>query len=121
MGQFDRPKSETDRARDPVVQGSIPDHWHLYPRPPRCAPPGDRGSGARHTCAGQRGLRGAAAEWWVARPFVLAWDADVPTIAKLAISIARKMNALIFLVPEDIVDVRPRLVRFVPPRFIAWL
>lgn len=30
--------------------------------------------------------------------------------AKLAISIARKMNALIFLVPEDIVDVRPRLV-----------
>jgi plastin-1 len=32
--------------------------------------------------------------------------------AKLAISIARKMNALIFLVPEDIVDVRPRLVRF---------
>lgn len=32
--------------------------------------------------------------------------------AKLAISIARKMNALIFLVPEDIVDVRPRLVCF---------
>ena len=31
-------------------------------------------------------------------------------LAKLAISIARKMNALIFLVPEDIVDVRPRLV-----------
>lgn len=30
--------------------------------------------------------------------------------AKLAISIARKANALIFLVPEDIVDVRPRLV-----------
>ncbi|KAJ7611151.1 fimbrin [Mycena rosella] len=30
--------------------------------------------------------------------------------AKLAISIARKMNALIFLVPEDIVDVRPRLI-----------
>jgi len=30
--------------------------------------------------------------------------------AKLAISIARKMNALIFLVPEDIVDVRPRLM-----------
>lgn len=30
--------------------------------------------------------------------------------AKLAISIARKMGALIFLVPEDIVDVRPRLV-----------
>ena len=28
----------------------------------------------------------------------------------MAISIARKMNALIFLVPEDIVDVRPRLV-----------
>ncbi len=37
---------------------------------------------------------------------------DVPQTAKLAISIARKMNALIFLVPEDIVDVRPRLVRF---------
>lgn len=34
-----------------------------------------------------------------------------PSTAKLAISIARKMNALIFLVPEDIVDVRPRLVR----------
>ena len=31
-------------------------------------------------------------------------------VAKLAISIARKLNALIFLVPEDIVDVRPRLV-----------
>ncbi|KAN0085963.1 Calponin homology domain containing protein [Tylopilus felleus] len=30
--------------------------------------------------------------------------------ANLAISIARKMNALIFLVPEDIVDVRPRLI-----------
>jgi len=30
--------------------------------------------------------------------------------AKLAISIARKLNALIFLVPEDIVDVRSRLI-----------
>jgi plastin-1 len=30
--------------------------------------------------------------------------------AKLAISIARKLNAVIFLVPEDIVDIRPRLV-----------
>ncbi|EJD43453.1 Ca2+-binding actin-bundling protein [Auricularia subglabra TFB-10046 SS5] len=30
--------------------------------------------------------------------------------AKLAISIARKMNATIFLVPEDIVDVRARLI-----------
>ncbi|KAF8810927.1 hypothetical protein BYT27DRAFT_7253232 [Phlegmacium glaucopus] len=30
--------------------------------------------------------------------------------AKLAISIARKMNTLVFLVPEDIVDVRPRLI-----------
>ncbi|KIJ28647.1 hypothetical protein M422DRAFT_76823 [Sphaerobolus stellatus SS14] len=30
--------------------------------------------------------------------------------AKLAISIARKMGALIFLVPENIVDVRPRLI-----------
>lgn len=36
---------------------------------------------------------------------------DFDLLAKLAISIARKMNALIFLVPEDIVDVRPRLVR----------
>jgi plastin-1 len=39
-------------------------------------------------------------------------DSSVLVTAKLAISIARKMNALIFLVPEDIVDVRPRLVRF---------
>ena len=31
------------------------------------------------------------------------------SIAKLAISIARKMNALIFLVPEDIVDIRAKL------------
>jgi len=30
--------------------------------------------------------------------------------AKLAISIARKINAVIFLVPEDIVDIRPRLI-----------
>jgi len=30
--------------------------------------------------------------------------------AKLAISIARKMNATIFLVPEDIVDIRSRLI-----------
>lgn len=37
---------------------------------------------------------------------------DAFPTAKLAISIARKMNALIFLVPEDIVDVRPRLVSF---------
>jgi len=35
----------------------------------------------------------------------------VDNLAKLAISIARKMNALIFLVPEDIVDVRAKLVR----------
>ena len=34
-------------------------------------------------------------------------------LAKLAISIARKMNALIFLVPEDIVDIRPRLVSLI--------
>ena len=33
--------------------------------------------------------------------------------AKLAISIARKLNAVIFLVPEDIVDIRPRLVSIV--------
>ncbi|KAJ7466682.1 calponin homology domain-containing protein [Mycena galericulata] len=36
--------------------------------------------------------------------------ADVAGLAKLAISIARKMNALIFLVPEDVVDVGPRLI-----------
>jgi len=54
-------------------------------------------------------------------------------IAKLAISIARKMGALIFLVPEDIVDVRPRLVCLIkigscacrlthsPPRFLHSL
>ena len=41
----------------------------------------------------------------------------LPFPAKLAISIARKMNALIFLVPEDIVDVRPRLVR--PSLFLS--
>lgn len=35
--------------------------------------------------------------------------------AKLAISIARKLNALIFLVPEDIIDIRPRLVRLLSP------
>lgn len=34
--------------------------------------------------------------------------ANIP--AKLAISIARKLGALIFLVPEDIVEVRPRLL-----------
>lgn len=40
----------------------------------------------------------------------------LPFTAKLAISIARKMNALIFLVPEDIVDVRPRLVSLILAR-----
>jgi plastin-1 len=35
--------------------------------------------------------------------------------AKLAISIARKLGATIFVVPEDIVDVRARLVR----RFVS--
>ncbi|KAN0085998.1 hypothetical protein V8E55_007132 [Tylopilus felleus] len=50
------PKSETDRARDPVVQEPIPDQRHLYPRPPPRAPSGDRRSGTRHTCAGERGL-----------------------------------------------------------------
>jgi hypothetical protein len=39
--------------------------------------------------------------------------------AKLAISIARKMGALIFLVPEDIVDIRPRLVRDSVARHLA--
>ncbi|KAE9398048.1 Ca2+-binding actin-bundling protein [Gymnopus androsaceus JB14] len=42
--------------------------------------------------------------------FLSLLEAIRPGIPKLAISIARKMNALIFLVPEDIVDVRPRLV-----------
>ncbi|KAH7345622.1 fimbrin [Rhizoctonia solani] len=37
-------------------------------------------------------------------------DEEKKQNAKLAISIARKMNALIFLVPEDIVDIRPRLI-----------
>ena len=47
---------------------------------------------------------------------VLRWGV---MIAKLAISIARKMNALIFLVPEDIVDIRSRLVRsFLFPHLI---
>ena len=48
-------------------------------------------------------------------PFFSAstWDAaNASTTAKLAISIARK-NALIFLVPGDIVDVWPCLMRFV--------
>ena len=51
----------------------------------------------------------------VRHPFVsaLAWDAaNALTTAKLAISIARK-NALIFLLPGDIVDVWPRLMCFV--------
>ena len=39
----------------------------------------------------------------------------VDNVAKLAISIARKMNALIFLVPEDIVDVRAKLVSVFSP------
>jgi len=34
----------------------------------------------------------------------------VLTIAKLAISIARKIGAVIFLLPEDITQVRSRLV-----------
>ncbi|GAO46375.1 putative fimbrin [Saitoella complicata NRRL Y-17804] len=37
-------------------------------------------------------------------------DEDCLLNAKLAISIARKVGALIFLVPEDIVDVRSRLI-----------
>jgi plastin-1 len=37
-------------------------------------------------------------------------DEDKRLNAKLAISIARKLGALIFLVPEDIVEVRPRLI-----------
>jgi hypothetical protein len=53
----------------------------------------------------------------VGRLLLGAMDADART-AKLAISIARKMNALIFLVPEDIVDVRPRLVCFQP--WLVW-
>lgn len=37
-------------------------------------------------------------------------DDECKNNAKLAISIARKLGALIFLVPEDIVDVRQRLI-----------
>ena len=48
-------------------------------------------------------------------------DFDFALIAKLAISIARKMNALIFLVPEDIVDVRPRLVSVAHFQCSHWL
>jgi hypothetical protein len=42
-------------------------------------------------------------------------------VAKLAISIARKMNALIFLVPEDIVDIRARLVCVIPSPLLTIL
>ena len=34
------------------------------------------------------------------------------TLAKLAISIARKIGAVIFLLPEDITQVRARLVTY---------
>ncbi|GAA5933759.1 hypothetical protein JCM10213_008586 [Rhodosporidiobolus nylandii] len=37
-------------------------------------------------------------------------DEECKANAKLAISIARKLGSLIFIVPEDIVEVRPRLV-----------
>ncbi|KDN36712.1 hypothetical protein RSAG8_10641, partial [Rhizoctonia solani AG-8 WAC10335] len=47
-------------------------------------------------------------------------DEDKKQNAKLAISIARKMNALIFLVPEDIVDIRPRLVRVHSAFVTSW-
>ncbi|KAB5591427.1 Fimbrin [Ceratobasidium theobromae] len=45
-------------------------------------------------------------------------DEEKKQNAKLAISIARKMNALIFLVPEDIVDIRPRLLDVVDDEII---
>lgn len=48
-------------------------------------------------------------------PFLNYTNVLMKFSAKLAISIARKMNALIFLVPEDIVDVRQRLVDFRSP------
>lgn len=37
-------------------------------------------------------------------------DDDATLNARYAISIARKIGATIFLLPEDIVEVRPRLV-----------
>ncbi|GAA5990071.1 hypothetical protein JCM11641_001026 [Rhodosporidiobolus odoratus] len=40
--------------------------------------------------------------------------------AKLAISIARKLGSLIYLVPEDIVEVRPRLVLTFCAALMAW-
>ena len=53
--------------------------------------------------------------------FLLNYISESLRIAKLAISIARKMNALIFLVPEDIVDVRPRLVCHFFKYFSRWV
>ena len=38
-------------------------------------------------------------------------DDDATLNARYAISIARKIGATIFLLPEDIVEVRPRLVK----------
>lgn len=40
----------------------------------------------------------------------LTIDDDATLNARYAISIARKIGATIFLLPEDIVEVRPRLV-----------
>lgn len=46
-------------------------------------------------------------------------DEDAFNNAKLAISIARKVGATIFLVPEDIVEVRPKMVR--NSQWIHWI
>ena len=42
--------------------------------------------------------------------FLASFQADTAFSAKLAISIARKLGAVIFLVPEDIVDLRAKLI-----------
>lgn len=45
-------------------------------------------------------------------------EEDAFNNAKLAISIARKLGATIFLVPEDIVEVRAKMVSYVYARFV---
>ncbi|KTW30050.1 fimbrin [Pneumocystis jirovecii RU7] len=54
------------------------------------------------------GLRSGYVDYTLVTPGIT--DEDAFLNAKLAISIARKCGALIFLVPEDIVDVRSRLI-----------
>jgi len=53
---------------------------------------------------------------------VIAED-DATLNARYAISIARKIGATIFLLPEDIVEVRPRLVKkfFFHSHFIIFI